>query len=77
MNWITIVVGLAAFLYGVYTLITRIKAPEKFGKLEAMKKFWGERVGLAVHFVGYTLVPLSVGISFVIAGIKGIPLFGN
>jgi hypothetical protein len=77
MNWITIGVGVAAFLYGVYTLIMRVKAPEKFGKLEAMKKFWGEKSGLVVHFVGYTLIPMIVGISFVIAGIKGVTLFGN
>ena len=77
MNWITIGVGIAAILYGVYTLIMRVKAPEKFGKLEAMKKFWGERAGLVVHIVGYTLLPILAGILFVIAGIRGVALFGN
>lgn len=77
MNWITIGVGVAAFLYGVYTLIMRFRAPETFGKLEAMKKFWGEKPGLVVHIVGYTLVPMIVGISLVIAGINGVALFGN
>ncbi len=50
---------------------------QRIGKLEAMKKFWGEKAGLAVHVIGYTLVPMIVGISFVIAGIKGVALFGN
>lgn len=77
MNWITIGVGVAALLYGVYTLIMRFKAPEKFGKLEVMRRFWGEKAGLVIHFVGYTLVPMIVGILLVIAGIKGAALFGN
>lgn len=77
MNWITIGVGVAAFLYGVYTLIMRLKAPEKFGKLEPMKQFWGEKAGPVVHFIGYTLVPMIAGIVFVVAGMKGLALFGN
>ena len=75
MNPVSIVVGAAAFLYGIYTLITRIKTPEKFGKLEAMKKAYGKTAGNAIHFVSYTLVPMAVGITFIVLGILGISIF--
>ncbi len=77
MNWITIGIGIGAILYGMYTLVLRVKVPEKFGKLEAMKKAWGEKAGLAIHFVGYTVAPAAVGISLVLAGMNGVALFGN
>ncbi len=77
MNWITVGVGVAGILFGVYTLIIRITAPDKFSKLKAMKDLWGDKVGLAVHVIGYTVVPIMVGISFVRSGIQGASLFGN
>jgi len=36
-----------------------------------MKKFWGERAGLMLHIVGYTLVPILVGISLLLGGLQG------
>lgn len=76
MNWLTILIGVAAVLFGIYTLVVRAKAPEKFSKLEAMKQAWGEKGGLFLHIAGYTLAPIFVGISFILAGIQGVALFG-
>ena len=40
-----------------------------------MKKFWGETGGLIVHVVGYTVVPIVVGIVLVLSGLRGGSLF--
>jgi hypothetical protein len=75
MNLTTILVGVAAVAYGLYAAWARRKTPEKFRKLEPMKKFWGERGGLAVHFVGYTVVPIVFGVALIVAGVRGGSLF--
>ena len=75
MNPLSIVIGAAAILYGIYTLYARIKTPEKFAKLEAMKKAYGKTAGNAIHFVSYTLIPMGVGITFIVLGILGISIF--
>lgn len=76
MNYLTVGIGIAAIAYGIYTAVARVRTPEKFHKLEPMKKFWGEKAGLAVHFMGYTLIPIIAGTVFVIIGSKGQSLFG-
>ena len=58
----TLLIGLAAVGYGIYTAITRARSPEKFKKLEPMKKFWGPRMGIAIHVMGYTLLPVLFGL---------------
>ena len=58
--------GVFSVGFGIYTLIVRMKAPHKFGKLEAMKKFWGPRRGTIVHIVGYTVFPLVLGSLFLV-----------
>ncbi len=75
MDLVTISVGIAAIGYGMYTAWARRSQPANFWKLEPMKNFWGERGGLAVHFVGYTLIPIVVGILFVLSGLRGVSLF--
>ena len=64
-------------LYGVFTGYARFKTPEKFRKLEAMKAFWGEKPGLVIHLVAYTVVPIVVGIMFVVMGVNGRSMFGG
>lgn len=71
MNLLTIVLGVAALGYGCFTAYMRKKDPTKFWKLEPMKKFWGERAGFIVHFVGYTLVPILFGIFLIVMGMAG------
>ena len=75
MNLITTLLGAAALLYGLYSLFVRMTHPAKFGKLEAMKQFWGERLGGAIHFVAYTLVPIAAGVALIIAGLRGVTIF--
>ena len=66
MNF-NLLLGAAAILYGLYTAYVRATTPEKFGKLEAMKRQWGDRAGTAVHIVGYTVVPIVGGVILVVS----------
>lgn len=74
MNPMTVWLGALIVAYGCYTAYARVKAPHQFHKLDAMKKFWGESAGLAIHFVGYTVVPIVVGIAMIIAGMSGLSI---
>jgi hypothetical protein len=47
--------------FGVYSIFARFFAPHHLGKLEPMRKMWGERGGLAMHIVAYTVLPLVAG----------------
>jgi len=75
MNPVTVVVGIAAIGYGLYTAWARRTRPEQFKKLEPMKQFWGERAGPIVHIVGYTVAPIVIGIVLVFSGLQGASLF--
>ena len=75
MNWTTIGIGLAATLYGVYTLYARRSSPGSFKKLAVMKEFWGERRGYWIHVLGYSVVPILGGLTVVYAGFMGGSLF--
>ncbi|WBU42425.1 MULTISPECIES: hypothetical protein [Marinobacter] len=55
------IIGFFAVTFGIYTLIARQIAPHQFAKLGPMKEKFGDRGGLAVHFLGYTLMPLIIG----------------
>jgi hypothetical protein len=77
MNWISLTVGLFALVYGLYSIYARLKFPEKFGKLEAMKKAYGTRIGNLIHIFNYTLIPIGFGIMMIFAGIWGVPIFGE
>ena len=74
MNPMTVGLGALIVAYGCYTAYARVKAPHQFHKLDAMKKFWGESAGVAIHFVGYTVVPIVVGIAMIIAGMSGLSI---
>jgi hypothetical protein len=75
MNLTTIALGVASVVYGLYTAWARWKTPEKFKKLEPMKKFWGERGGLAIHVFGYTIVPIVLGVGLIVNGVRGASVF--
>jgi hypothetical protein len=75
MNVTTILVGVAAMVYGGFSAWARRKTPEKFRKLGPMKEFWGGRAGLAIHFIGYTVVPLVLGAGLIVHGVRGGSLF--
>jgi hypothetical protein len=75
MDPITTLVGVAAIAYGLYTAWARRARPDQFKKLEPMKKFWGEAGGPIVHIIGYTVVPIVVGLVLVLNGMRGVSLF--
>lgn len=75
MNVVTILLGVAALGYGLYTAWARKAKPEQFAKLEPMKKVWGEKAGPIVHVVGYTVVPIILGAVLVVLGFMGVKVF--
>ncbi len=72
MDLMTAGIGALVVAYGCYTAYARMKAPQQFRKLEAMKKFWGVRAGIAIHVVAYTIVPILAGIAMIIADLNGL-----
>lgn len=70
-----ILIGAAAIIFGIYTTYIRATNPAKLGKLEAMKKQWGEGAGTVIHVVAYTVIPIVFGIIMIIFGIRGGALF--
>jgi low temperature requirement protein LtrA len=76
MDLVTISTGAAISLYGVYTLVMRTKAPEKFGKLTAMKAKYGDSTGTAAHILAYTVLPIVAGIILSFAGLNGLSILG-
>lgn len=70
MNYTFLVLGLAAILYGIYTFIIRIKNPEKLRKLGATKKALGEKTGIVIHTIAYSIIPIIVGILFVLMSLE-------
>jgi len=58
-----LILGPAALLYGLFTLVLRFVAPQSrlFSKLEPMRTRWGHGPGTALHWFGYTLLPLFAG----------------
>ena len=74
-NPVTILVGVAAIAYGLYTAWARRAKPQQFWKLEPMKKFWGQKRGEWVHIIGYTIVPILIGIVLILRGLRGESVF--
>jgi hypothetical protein len=68
---VNLVLGVAAIVYGLYTAYVRATTPEKLAKLEAMRRQWGEHAGTAVHVVGYTVVPILIGVALVASALLG------
>jgi hypothetical protein len=76
MDPLSVGIGLAAIAFGCITFYMRTKNPAKFAKLEAMKARFGETVGLLVHTVAYSLVPIGFGVVAVLLGMNGRSIFG-
>ena len=76
MNTTTIVIGTAVFLFGVYTSAMRYLRPQKLGKLAALQQLFGEKTGNLIHLLSYAMLPLAAGVIFLLAGLRGISLFG-
>ncbi|RYF37468.1 MAG: hypothetical protein EOO38_26225 [Cytophagaceae bacterium] len=72
MNYFSLALGAFALGYGLYSIYARLKHPEKFGKLEAMKQQFGPRAGSLIHVISYTVVPILFGLSMLLAGFNGV-----
>ena len=75
MDPVTTIIGVLAVCYGLYTAWARVKKPEQFVKLEAMKKQWGDKAGTTVHVIAYTVVPIVLGVVMVVRGLRGGSVF--
>jgi len=69
------IVGFLALGFGILTAVIRKRSPEKFRKLQSMKERLGDTAGERLHFFGYSLVPILVGIIFLVASLFGISIF--
>ena len=69
MNSVTFGMGILAVGYGVFTGVAREKKPEWFRKLGPMKEKFGDKGGWLIHFVGYTLVPIGLGVLWIVKGL--------
>ena len=59
--------GIFATFVGFYSLYLWLTGKtEKFGKLEPMKKFFGEKMGKVVHILGYVLLPIIIGVTLLV-----------
>ena len=74
MNFFTLGLGILALGYGLYTLYARIGNQKEFGKLDAMKKTWGPKTGVVIHFLAYTILPIILGIILIFSGLKGVSI---
>ena len=74
MDVVTLGTGVVIILFGLYTLLARIKFPEKFAKLEAMKERFGRVGGLLIHTIAYIVIPVFFGSLLVVAGLNGVSL---
>ena len=76
MDPYSLVVGIAACAYAAFVLVMRLTGrDDKFRKLGPMREFWGPRVGSAIHYVGYVVVPFVFGIFLIVAGLRGKNVF--
>ena len=72
IDWISVILGIVAIGFGCFTLYLRSSAPEKLGKLTAMKEFWGEKKGNIIHLLAYTVAPIVFGIVFLLQAFTAI-----
>ena len=67
MNYTFILVGVLVVLYGIYTIIIRIKNPQKLTKLTEMKERMGNKKAMIIHTIFYSVFPIIVGVVFIIS----------
>jgi hypothetical protein len=71
MDPVTTLIGIAAILYGLYTVYVRVRNPSKLGKLEAMKKQRGDTAGSIIPLLAYSIMPLALGVVALAIGLSG------
>ena len=71
MDILNTIFGLLAISFGIYSFIIRRNNPDKFGKLEKMKQFYGDKAGNVIHIVFYSIAPIALGIVLIARVIMG------
>jgi hypothetical protein len=74
MDPVTFGLGVLLVGFGIYTTYSRVKAPQKLGKLQAMKDKFGGSVGTLIHTIAYSLIPIIAGGVFIWSGFRGISI---
>lgn len=62
MDWFSIILGVIATAFGLYTLNARRQKDYDSARFQAMKSMFGEKSGSTVHLVAYGFVPLLIGV---------------
>ena len=76
MRLLMIFIGIILCVYSLYVLKLRLKGDDnKFRKLKAMRLFWGEKIGSAIHYIGYVIIPFLFGILLLFSAISGVNIF--
>ncbi|MBR4135108.1 MAG: hypothetical protein IKU03_01665 [Bacteroidales bacterium] len=66
MNIFSLLFGIFAIGFGLFSLFYRKSHPEKFGKLQKMQERFGEKTGYIIHWIYYTLIPILLGLFIII-----------
>jgi|GEM_PF-1129601 len=61
----TLLIGIATLLYGIANLFLRHTHPHWFRKLTFMKEKFGDKLGVFLHFIFYSVLPIFIGLSFI------------
>lgn len=68
MDPIAWVVGLVGIILGAVNLVAWIRGGSNSAKAQAMRDQYGERRGRLIHGLAYGIMPLLVGIVFLLFG---------
>lgn len=72
---LTLIIGILALLFGLFTIYLRLfKDSKGLGKLDRMKKVYGDRAGTIIHVVSYTVLPIVIGILGIVGYFLGIEI---
>ena len=72
----TLIIGILALLFGLFTIYLRLfKDDSGLGKLDSMKKVYGDKAGTIIHVISYTVLPIVIGILGIVGYFLGIDIF--
>lgn len=67
INYLFLIIGFAAIIYGIYTIVIRKRNPEKLVKLTEMKKNMGSKRAIFTHVLFYSVLPILLGLIFILS----------
>ena len=60
------VIGIIMIVYSVLVTVLRFFFPDKLSKYKIFKQKYGEKTGVVIHVIAYTLLPLILGLFFLL-----------